>query len=265
MAYWTARFAHDDDEAARILRDLTATLRPRSGDVAAARPDAEQTRFPARRRRTCRSFRRRETIDTLAKSTRAVLLPERFCAIGYAAGRREVFRVWGSTDSRRTRAVARLARHRRPAGAPRRRPRLDGRLRRRARERHGDRGHAGADRGAAAARVRAPSISPPARSSAWSSSASSGRRARAESAADFTDLLAAHRDSTGLGFVALGTPTNNTEAAPAGYSPSQRKGCAAAAATRNQPGGPGRAAAADVGVRHRRRRRCRPTTSTTRI
>ena len=29
-------------------------------------------------------------------------------------------------------------------------------------------------------------------------------------AADFASLLAAHRDSTGLGFAALGTPTNNT-------------------------------------------------------
>ena len=36
-------------------------------------------------------------------------------------------------------------------------------------------------------------------------------------------LLAAHRDSNGLGFAALGTPTNNTEAAPAGYSASEQR------------------------------------------
>jgi len=30
------------------------------------------------------------------KQTRALLLPDRWCAIGYAAGRREVFRVWGN-------------------------------------------------------------------------------------------------------------------------------------------------------------------------
>src|SRR5258706_188669 len=45
----------------------------------------------------------------------------------------------------------------------------------------------------------------------------------ADSGADFTDLLAAHRDSSGLGFAALGTPTNNTESAPAGYSPSDQR------------------------------------------
>ena len=48
-----------------------------------------------RRKAQSREFPDLETIDARAKATRAVLLPDRWCAIGYAAGRREVFRVWG--------------------------------------------------------------------------------------------------------------------------------------------------------------------------
>jgi hypothetical protein len=96
MGYWRARFAHDDDEAARVLRDLTRffgrgralwLVRVHTPTNPAPAPDAEgEPVFPAT-----------DTIDALAKATRAVLLPERWCAIGYAAGRREVFRVWGNT------------------------------------------------------------------------------------------------------------------------------------------------------------------------
>ena len=53
--------------------------------------------MPAAERADEPEFPAGETIEALAKTTRAVLLPERFCAIGYAAGRREVFRVWGKT------------------------------------------------------------------------------------------------------------------------------------------------------------------------
>jgi hypothetical protein len=50
-----------------------------------------------------------------------------------------------------------------------------------------------------------------------------------ESVAGLTDLLAAHRDSTGLAFAELGTPTNNTESQPSGYSPAEERSAAVAA------------------------------------
>ena len=96
QAIWRARFAHDEAEAARLQRDLTAAygrgralwllrvLTPTNAPPAAG--EAVEPQFPAT-----------DTIAAAAKATRAVLLPERFCAIGYAAGRREVFRVWGNT------------------------------------------------------------------------------------------------------------------------------------------------------------------------
>lgn len=37
-----------------------------------------------------------QTVSTLSRQTYAMLLPDRFCAVGYAAGRREVFRVWAA-------------------------------------------------------------------------------------------------------------------------------------------------------------------------
>src|SRR5262245_43702953 len=81
-AYWEARFAHGDNEAARLLRDLTVVfgrgraamivriLTPLNG-VPAEGVEAEPT-FPDT-----------EVIDARAKATRAVLLPDRWCAIGY--------------------------------------------------------------------------------------------------------------------------------------------------------------------------------------
>ena len=145
QAIWRARFAHDDAEAARLLRDLMAAhgrgranwlvrvLTPTNPLPAAE--DVVEPEFPAS-----------ETIEALAKTTRAVLLPERFCAIGYAAGRREVFRVWGRTVPDELRAHARLAGDRQSREAAWRRTRMDGRFRRRARQRHGDRGHAAQQR-----------------------------------------------------------------------------------------------------------------------
>src|SRR5262249_2534017 len=44
-----------------------------------------------------------------------------------------------------------------------------------------------------------------------------------QSADDLAALLAAQRDSQGLGFVPLGTPTNNTEGEASGYTPSEEK------------------------------------------
>ena len=45
----------------------------------------------------------------------------------------------------------------------------------------------------------------------------------AQTADELAELLAAQCDSQGLGFVALGTPTNNTEASPAGYNASEQR------------------------------------------
>ena len=95
MDYWTARFAGDPDEAARVARDLTLglgrnrcawVLRVLTPDNAAdeGQPDA-QPQFPDA-----------PVIDARAKQTRALLLPDRWCAIGYAVNRREVFRAWGN-------------------------------------------------------------------------------------------------------------------------------------------------------------------------
>lgn len=39
-----------------------------------------------------------QAVSTLSRQTYAMLLPDRFCAVGYAAGRREVFRVWAERN-----------------------------------------------------------------------------------------------------------------------------------------------------------------------
>ena len=39
-----------------------------------------------------------QAVSTLSRQTYAMLLPDRFCAVGYAAGRREVFRVWADRN-----------------------------------------------------------------------------------------------------------------------------------------------------------------------
>jgi hypothetical protein len=220
--YWTARFAHDDEEAARILRDLTATY-GRGRATWLLRVLTPTNPIPAADARDVPQFPPTETIDTLAKSTRAVLLPERFCAIGYAAGRREVFRVWGSTiPDELVLSPDWLATDDPQA--------LLG----------GDRAwmvdfDAAVAKGMAIEVTQAQIVPPQGIARVPSFNLATGTLERlvvvgfewtksaADSAADFTDLLAAHRDSTGLGFAALGTPTNNTETAPAGYSPSSEK------------------------------------------
>ena len=153
-----------------------------------------------------------------------MLLPERFCAIGYAAGRREVFRVWGNTiPDELVLSPDWLATDKPEA--------LLG----------GDRAwmvdfDAALAKGMAIEVTQAQIESPsPLVLAGAPFNLASGTLERlvvvgfewtktaADSGADFTDLLAAHRDSSGLGFAALGTPTNNTEAAPAGYSPSDQR------------------------------------------
>ncbi len=223
MAYWSARFAHDDDSAARILRDLTSNCgRGRAHWL--VRILTPTNPLPAADAQAAPVFPDTDTIDSLAKATRAVLLPERWCAIGYAAGRREVFRVWGNTiPDELTLSPDWLATDNPEA--------LLG----------GDRAWM-VDFNAALANgmameVTQAQIAPPPPNVRFGApfDLATGTLERLvvvgfewtknadDSAADFTDLLAAHRDSSGLGFAALGTPTNNTEAAPAGYSPSTQR------------------------------------------
>ncbi len=96
VEYWTARFAHQDDDAARIARDLaTVPGRGRSAWILKVLTPENPVPGPDDDA-TAPQFPQVETIDSRAKATRAVLLPDRWCAIGYASGRREVFRVWGN-------------------------------------------------------------------------------------------------------------------------------------------------------------------------
>ena len=93
--YWEARFRSDEAAAERVVRDLALVagrgraawvLRVMTPNNLAEQGNEEaQPHFPDH-----------EAIDAKAKETRAVLLPDRWCAIGYAAGRREVFRGWGA-------------------------------------------------------------------------------------------------------------------------------------------------------------------------
>ncbi len=219
MAYWNARFAHDDDKAARVLRDLTSTY-GRGRAAWLIRVLTPRNPIPAPGAQGAPDFPPTGTIDTLSKATRAVLLPERWCAIGYAAGRREVFRVWGNTiPDQLVLSPDWLATDNSEAMLG------------------GDRAWM-VDFDAALANGMAIEVTqkhikppPPNVRSITPFDLATGTLERlvvvglewtktaADSAADFADLLAAHRDSSGLGFAALGTPTNNTETAPAGYSP----------------------------------------------
>ena len=221
-AYWTARFAHDDDEAARILRDLTTNY-GRGRATWLARVFTPTNPPPGADAQAAPEFPPMDTIDALAKTTRAVLLPERWCAIGYAAGQREVFRVWGNTiPDELVLSPDWLATDNAEA--------LLG----------GERAwmvdfDAALANGMAIEVTQAQIVPPPNVRIVRPFDLATGTLERlvvvgfewtksaADSVADFTDLLAAHRDSSGLGFAALGTPTNNTEAAPAGYSPASQK------------------------------------------
>ena len=218
MGYWRARFAHDDDEAARILRDLTRFY-GRGRALWLVRVHTPSNPVPAPDAEAEPAFPPTDTIDALAKTTRAVLLPERWCAIGYASGRREVFRVWGNTiPDELVLSPDWLATDDPEA--------LLG----------GDRAWMvdfdAALKNGMAIEVTQDRIAPSPGTRFDLATGTLERlvvvgfewtKSAADSAADFTDLLAAHRDSSGLGFAALGTPTNNTEAAPAGYSPSSKQ------------------------------------------
>lgn len=79
--YWAAVVAADDT-AETVWRRLVAAYRaPRAQFIVSATDPANLDEAQA--------------VSTLSRQTFAMLMPDRFCAVGYAAGRREVFRAWG--------------------------------------------------------------------------------------------------------------------------------------------------------------------------
>ena len=219
--YWRARFRQDDAAAERVARDLAATQgRSRCAWIfRVLNPDNTDQigqLDPATGERIAPLFPDIPATDARAKQTRAVLLPDRWCAIGYASGRREVFRVWGeripdeliltpdwlNQDDANREALF-----------------------------DGERAWL-VDFDKALAKGMALQVNQRdvrdfnlatdtlerliVVGLEWTKDA-------AQSAAELAELLAAQRDSEGLGFIPLGTPTNNTEAAPSGYSPSEAR------------------------------------------
>ena len=226
MHYWQAQFIKDSDEADRIARDLALT-HGRSRCAWILRVLTPDNADQIGQEGAAPHFPDIPTIDTRAKQTRALLLPDRWCAIGYASGRREVFRVWGKRipdelvlspdwlnvdDAQQGEALF-----------------------------AGERAWL-VDFNAALEKGMALQVE----QSAINESALHNHAARgfnlatdtlerlivvglewtkdaAQSADELADLLAAQRDSDGLGFIPLGTPTNNTEIAPSGYSPAEER------------------------------------------
>lgn len=221
-AHWEARFRAEDDEAERCARDLAlSTGRSRCAWVLRVlTPDnADQAGQPG----ALPQFPVLPEIEARAKQTRALLLPDRWCAIGYAAGRREVFRVWGRRIPDELVLTPDWTNTDEPEALL-----------------QGDRAWL-ADFDAAVEKGMALEVTQSAvdafvreRRGApfrlatdtlerliivgleWSKDAQ-------QTAGELGELLAAHRDSGGLGFVPLDTPTNNTEAARSGYSPSEQR------------------------------------------
>ncbi len=222
MDYWLARFNSNPDEAGRIARDLALGVgRSRCGWILRVlTPDnADQEgqegvlpQFPAL-----------PVIDAKAKQTRAVLLPDRWCAIGYAAGRREVFRVWGNRipdelvlspdwlnldqpEALLAGDRAWLADFDAALAKGMALEVTQQMLNANALQQHGIPFHLATD---TLERLLIVGLE-------WSKDAQ-------QSATELAELLAAQRDSSGLAFVPLNTPTNNTEAAASGYSPAQQR------------------------------------------
>ena len=222
-AYWRASFQGDDAEAERVARDLALVFgRGRAAwvlrvttpqNVDQMGQGGEAPRFPEL-----------TAIDARAKETRAVLLPDRWCAIGYAAGRREVFRVWGnripdelllSPDWLNTADSEPLLGGERAwlvdfdaaiaKGMALEVTQLQ--VNEFARRRNDGRGFNLATE--TLERLLVVGLE-------WTKDA-------LQTADELASLLAAQRDSQGLGFIPLGTPTNNTEASPSGYSPSEER------------------------------------------
>ena len=95
-AYWRARFVHDEDEAARVLRDLTATFGRGRCELGRPHADADQPDSGAGRR-CVPEFPPTDTIDTRSKATRGpCCCPSAGARSATRRGRREVFRVRGN-------------------------------------------------------------------------------------------------------------------------------------------------------------------------
>lgn len=215
MALWQARFAQQG--AAEAERDLVQALgrgRARWIVRALTPTNAAQAGTPG----ASAQFPEVPAIDARARATRALLLPARWCAIGYAAHpqqgpRVEVFRVWGEAipeDLPMSPDWQNLADQAQGL--------FDGAQRWMV------------DFDAALAKGMALQITQQQVTASWFRLdrdplarllvvGLAGGQDAAQGAADVAALLAAHRDGQGLGFVAPGTPTNNTEAAPSGHSP----------------------------------------------
>lgn len=224
QAHWQARFRGDPAEAERISRDLAASrgrnrcawlirvLTPLNIDNLGGQ-DSEEPEFPDL-----------QAISAAAKQTRALLLPDRWCAIGYAVGRREVFRVWGQ----RIPDELPLSPDWLNVGNPNQEAIFDG-------ERAWMVDFTAAMDNGMALEVSQQAVNRflAERNDAQGFNLATDRLERLlvvglewsknpeQSAAELAELLAAQRDSDGLGFVPLGTPTNNTETVASGYSRSQ--------------------------------------------
>lgn len=82
--YWAAVVQGEGGEEAVWRRMVGAYRAPRAQFVVHATDPANPDEAQA--------------VSTLSRQTYAMLLPDRFCAVGYAAGRREVFRVWADRN-----------------------------------------------------------------------------------------------------------------------------------------------------------------------
>jgi len=230
-AVWTARFAGNADEAERAERDLARVFgRSRAGwTVRVMQP---LNLADAGRPEALPEFPDVPAIDARAKATRALLLPDRWCAIGYGPGQgaalAEVFRVWGNRiPDELPMSPDWLGLADQPEGL------FDGERRWLV------------DFDAALQKGMAIEVTQPQVGGQFS--LAQGRLLRlvvlglewtkdaAQTATELADLLAAQRDSRGIGFVPPGTPTNNTEGAPSGYSPVEETAAPSAAETAALP------------------------------
>lgn len=223
FGYWQARFDGNEDEAARIARDLGLAFgRGRAAWV--LRVTTPENVDALGHEGAAPQFPDLATIEAASKQTRALLLPDRWCAIGYAQGRREVFRAWGN----RIPDELLLSPDWLGTGDP---EALLG----------GERAWL-VDFGLAVDKGMAIEVTQQ-QVDAYTRSRGDRRgfnlatetlerlliiglewtKDAQQSADELTALFAAQRDSQGFGFVALGTPTNNTEASASGYSPATER------------------------------------------
>jgi hypothetical protein len=220
--YWAAQFGKEEEEAKRILRDMARAYGSNRA-LWILRTLTPENRSQAGRTGAKPHFPSLPTIDRRVKRTRAVLLPDRWCFLGYA-GKREVFRAWGE------RIPDELAMSPHWFAADGEREALFA----------GDRKWL-VDFEAAVANGMAYELTqtfvddynrkkgaPPFLLKSdvverllvvgleWTKDAT-------ETAEELADLFSSHRDSRGFGFVGALTPTNNTDEGASGYSPKMER------------------------------------------